>query len=134
MKTRPEWKPCTPLQPEVIRKSSIPSPSMSPMVTASKPKASPGVLPVKVFIKWPSRPEYNDARPAPSAAPLYCQAPTIRSAWPSPSTSPATEGLVPKPSPAVSPVRVRSLFPSRPECTYTRPVEGPFALLFQSEA
>jgi hypothetical protein len=46
MNTRPEWKPCTLLQPEVISKSSLPSPSTSPRPTASKPKVSPGVLQV----------------------------------------------------------------------------------------
>jgi hypothetical protein len=43
MNTRPEWKPLTPLQAEVIRKSAVPSPSMSPSPTESNPNVSPGV-------------------------------------------------------------------------------------------
>ena len=40
---RPEWNPWMPLQADVIKKSIVPSPSTSPMPTASKPNVSPGV-------------------------------------------------------------------------------------------
>src|SRR3954466_3847678 len=43
MNTRPEWNPLTPLHADVIRKSTVPSLSMSPSATASNPNASPGV-------------------------------------------------------------------------------------------
>ena len=43
MNIRPEWKPWMPLQADVMRKSIVPSPSTSPMPTASNPKVSPGV-------------------------------------------------------------------------------------------
>jgi hypothetical protein len=40
---RPEWKPWMRLQADVVRKSIVASPSVSPMPTASKPNLSPGV-------------------------------------------------------------------------------------------
>jgi len=43
-------------------------------------------------------------------------------------------GQVPKPSPAVSPVSASSCLPVFPDHAYTRPVEGPFAELLQSDA
>lgn len=43
MNMRPEWKPCMPLQAEVINRSIVPSPSTSPRPTASKPNVSPGM-------------------------------------------------------------------------------------------
>ena len=39
----PEWLPLIPLQADVIRRSTVPSPSVSPMPTASKPNVSPGM-------------------------------------------------------------------------------------------
>ena len=42
MNIRPEWNPWIPLQAEVIRRSIVPSPSTSPIPTASNPNVSPG--------------------------------------------------------------------------------------------
>src|SRR5438445_13306379 len=60
-----------PLQAEVIRKSIVPSPSMSPIPTASNPNVSPGIRHVNVLRRPPSRPEKRYARPAETACPEY---------------------------------------------------------------
>src|SRR5690242_9470069 len=55
--TRPEWFPLIPLHADVISRSTVPSPSVSPIPTASNPNVSPGIRHVYVFKSFPSRPE-----------------------------------------------------------------------------
>jgi AraC family transcriptional regulator len=56
-KTRPERYPRIALQADVIRKSVVPSPSTSPIPTASNPNVSPGTRHVYVASRRPSAPE-----------------------------------------------------------------------------
>jgi hypothetical protein len=53
---RPERKPATLLQADVMSKSGVPSPSTSPMPVASNPSVSPGTRPVMARSNEPSFP------------------------------------------------------------------------------